>query len=210
MRRPFLLRRSGTTTEVLWGFRHVYDAWINLLSLTLNGRLECKSLQMRKLMGEANDESGEAFNQLVAEQLAKNEKLIIDKKATRFGGCQMPPEFGDVDVLVIDSRRKKLIPIECKDLSIARTAHDMSNEIRSLFHGHGHKKSYVEKHERRVSWLKANIDDVLLGFGINSAKRWKIEPLIVLSRELMTPYLHRSSMPVISYEELMKKKDRWG
>jgi hypothetical protein len=210
VRRPFLLRRTGTRTEVLWGFRHVYDAWINLLSLTLNGRLECKTPQMRKLMGEANDESGEAFNQFVAEQLAKNEKLIVDKKATRFGSSQMPPELGDVDVLVIDSRREKLIPIECKDLSIARTAHDMANEIRSLFHGHGHKKSYVEKLERRVSWLKANIDDVLLSFGINSAKRWKIEPLIVVSRELMTPYLHRSPMPVISYEELMKERERWG
>lgn len=210
VRRPFLLRRTGTRTEVLWGFRHVYDAWINLLSLTLNGRLDCKSPQMRKLMGEANDEGGEAFNQFVAEELAKNEKLIVDKKATRFGGSQMPPELGDVDVLVIDSRRKKLIAIECKDLSIARTAHDMANEIQSLFHGHGHKKSYVEKHERRVSWLRANIDDVLVSFGINSAKRWKIEPLIVVSRELMTPYLHSSPMRMISYEQLVKEKDEWG
>lgn len=210
VRRPFLLRRRGTRTEVLWGFRHVYDAWTNLLSLTLDGRLERKTPQMRKLMGEANDESGEAFNQFVAEQLAKNEKLIVDKKATRFGSSQMPPELGDVDVLVIDSRRKKLIAIECKDLSIARTAHDMANEIQSFFHGHGRKKSYVEKHERRVSWLKANIDDVLSSFGINSAKRWKIEPLIVVSRELMTPYLHKSPIPVLSYEELMKEKERWG
>jgi len=207
VRRPFLLRQTGTRTEVLWGFRHVYDAWMNLLSLTLNGRLECKTPQMRKLMGEANDESGEAFNQFVADQLAKNEKLIVVKKATRFGSSQMPPELGDVDVLVIDSRRKKLIPIECKDLSIARTAHDMANEVRSLFHGHGHKKSYVEKHERRVSWLKAHIDEVLRSFGIDSAKKWKIQPLIVVSRELMTPYLHSSPMRVISYEQLVEEKD---
>jgi hypothetical protein len=210
VRRPFLLRRSGTRTEVLWGFRHVYDAWINLLSLTLNGRLECKSPEMRKLMGEANDESGEAFNQLVAEQLAKNEKLVIAKKVKRFGDYELPLELGDFDVLVIDYRRKKLIPIECKDLSIARTAHDMANEIRSLFHGHGHKKSYVQKHENRVSWLKANIENVLRGFGITSAKKWKIEPLMVVSRELMTPYLHNSPIRMISYEQLIKEKDGWG
>ena len=69
VRRPFLLRRSGAETTILWGFRHMYDSWINLLSLTLNGRLECRSPEMRKLMGEANDESGEAFNQLVADFL---------------------------------------------------------------------------------------------------------------------------------------------
>ncbi|HXM36344.1 MAG TPA: hypothetical protein VN920_14215 [Pyrinomonadaceae bacterium] len=210
VRRPFLLRRSGTSTNVLWGFRHVYDAWINLVSLTLNGRLECKSPEMRKLMGEANDESGEAFNQLVAEQLAENEKLIVDKKVKRFGDHELPLELGDFDVLVIDSRRKRLIPIECKDLTIARTAHDMANEIRSLFHGHRHKKSYVEKHQRRVLWLKANIDDVLSSFGIDSGKRWKIEPLIVVSRELMTPYLHSSPIRIIPYEELLKEKERWG
>lgn len=210
VRRPFLLRRSGTETTVLWGFRHVYDSWINLLSLTLNGRLECRSPEMRKLMGEANDESGEVFNQLVAEQLAKNERLIIDKKVKRFGNCRVPPEFGDFDVLVIDARRRRLIPIECKDLSAARTAHDMANEIGSLFHGHGHKKSYVAKHERRVAWLKANIDQVLRSYGIESSKRWKIEALLAVSQVLVTPYLHNSPMLVISYEELMKEGDEWG
>lgn len=210
VRRPFLLRGAGAKTEVLWGFRHVYDAWINLVSLTLNGRLECKSPQMRRLMGEANDESGEAFNQLVAEELEKNRSLIVRKKMTRFGDRQLPKEFGDVDVLVIDSRRKRLITIECKDLSVGRTAHDMANEIQSLFHGHGHKKSYVEKHERRASWLKLNLGDVLNSFGIDSAKRWKVEPLIVVSRELMTPYLHNSTIPVISYEQLMAEKEKWG
>jgi hypothetical protein len=210
VRRPFLLRGAGAKTEVLWGFRHVYDAWINLVSLTLNGRLECKSPQMRKLMGEANNDSGEAFNQLVAEELAKNGKLIVAKKVTRFEDLQLPAEFGDIDVLVIDSRRKRLIPIECKDLSVGRTAHDMANEIQSLFHGHAHKKSYVEKHERRVTWLKTSIDDVLRTFGIDSTKRWRTEPLIVVSRELMTPYLHRSPIRVISYEDLMNEKQKWG
>lgn len=210
VRRPFLLRHSARRTDVLWGFRHLYDAWINLLSLTLNGRLECKSPEMRKLMGEANDESGEAFNQLVAEQIAKNEKLIVDKKVKRFGDHELPLDLGDFDVLVIASRRKKLIPIECKDLSIARTPHDMANEIQSLFHGHGHKKSYVQKHENRVSWLKANIDDVLRSYGINSSKNWKVEPLMVVSRELMTPYLHNSLLRVISYEQLIREKDKWG
>ena len=166
---------------------------------------------MRKLMGEANDESGEAFNQLVAGELAKNQKLIVDKKVKRFGTHRLPREFGDFDVLVIEIRRKRVIPIECKDLSVARTPHDMGNELRSLFHGHGHKKSYLEKHERRVSWLKENIEDVLLSFGIASAKKWKIQPLIVVSRELMTPYLRSSSpIPVITYEQLMKEKERWG
>lgn len=210
VRRPFLLRRAGTQSEVLWGFRHVYDAWINLVSLILNGRLECHSPEMRKLMGEANDDSGEAFNQLVAEQLAKNRLLIVDKKVKRFGNQPLPLDLGDFDVLVIDSRRKRVFPIECKDLSAARTAHDMANEIRSLFHGHGHKKSYVEKHERRVSWLKSNIEGVLQSFGIDSSKKWKVEPFIVVSQELLTPYLHTSSMRVISYEQLLNEQEKWG
>lgn len=210
VRRPFLLRLAGTQSEVLWGFRHVYDAWTNLVSLILNGRLECHSAEMRKLMGEANDDSGEAFNQLVAEQLAKNRKLFVDKKLKRFGAQPLPRELGDFDVLAIDPRRKRLFPIECKDLSAARTAHDMANEIRSLFHGHGHKKSYVEKHERRVSWLKANLEGVLQSFGIDSSKKWKVEPLIVVSQELLTPYLHSSSMRVISYEQLLIEQEKWG
>jgi len=51
--------------------------------------------------------------------------------------------------------------------------------------------------------------EVLLSFGIDSAKRWKIQPRIVVSRELMTPYLH-SSYSRYSYEQLMKEKEQWG
>ncbi|PYS91705.1 MAG: hypothetical protein DMF64_11520 [Acidobacteria bacterium] len=160
VRRPFLRRATKGVTEVLWGPRHLYVAWINLMNLCLDGRLiETRSKEMREVMGEINVKRGDAFNNRVADMLEANTKLVVRRKVKRIGRLPlaMPSRpLGDIDVLVADRRRRRLMPIECKDLAVARTPHEMDNEITNLFHGHGRRKSYIEKHQNRVRWLQDN------------------------------------------------------
>ena len=158
--RPFLRRATKGVTEVLWGPRHLYVAWINLMNLCLDGRLiETRSKEMREVMGEINVKRGDAFNNRVADMLEANTKLVVRRKVKRIGRLPlaMPSRpLGDIDVLVADRRRRRLMPIECKDLAVARTPHEMDNVITNLFHGHGRRKSYIEKHQNRVRWLQDN------------------------------------------------------
>lgn len=214
VRRPFLRRANGKITEVLWGPRHLYVAWINLMNLCVSGRIiESRSREMLELMSEINNERGEAFNNKVAETLLANTKLIVKSKVSRIGRLPISGTsgtLGDIDVLVADRRRRRLIPIECKDLAVARTAHEMANEITNLFLGHGRKKSYIEKHNNRVLWLRAHIQEVLDWLGISDLKRWKVEPLVVVNQELFSPFLHSSPMRVISYQQFLEEQADWG
>lgn len=214
VRRPFLRRATGEVTEVLWGPRHLYVAWINLMNLCVDGRLiDSRSQEMLELMGELNNERGEAFNIKVAETLQANTNLIVKSKVGRVGRLPIASTsgmLGDIDVLVADRRRRRLIPIECKDLAVARTPHEMSNEITNLFLGHGRRKSYIEKHNNRVLWLRAHIKEVLDWLGISDVKKWKVEPFVVVNQELFSPFLRGSPVRVISFQQFVEEQASWG
>lgn len=214
VRRPFLWRAKGDKIEVLWGFRHLYVAWINLINLCINGRIvESRTRGIRELMGEINGQRGDAFNKRVAEMLEANPNLVVRSNVERFGKLRLASAsgpLGDVDVLVADRRRRRLIPIECKDLAVARTPHEMANEITNLFLGHGQRKSFIEKHQNRVNWLQDNIGVVLAWLGMPAVSGWKVEPLVVVSQELFTPFLKNSPIRVLSFNGLRQEQANWG
>lgn len=184
------------------------------MNLCLGGRIiESRSREMRELMGEINDQRGEAFNRRVAEMLEANRNLIIRSNVERVGNLLLASTsgpLGDVDVLVVDQRRRRVIPIECKDLAVARTPHEMANEITNLFLGQGRRKSYIEKHQNRVKWIQDNIVEVLKWLEIPAESKWKVEPIIVVNQELFTPFLKNSSIRVLSYNELRQEQANWG
>lgn len=214
VRRPFLRRVNGDVTEMLWGPRNVYVAWINLINLCIDGRIiGSRSREMLVLMGEINDERGEAFNNKVVKTLEENTKLIVKPKVNRIGRLPIASPsgpLGDIDVLVADRRRRRLIAIECKGLAVSRTPHEMANEITNLFLGHGSRKSYIEKHNNRVLWLRDHIKEVLAWLGVSDVKKWKVEPLVVVNQELFTPFLQSSPMRVISHQQLVEEQASWG
>jgi hypothetical protein len=214
VRRPFLRRLDGDVTTVLWGPRHVYVAWMNLINLCLDGRLiEPRSRDMRELMGKINDRRGELFNTRVAELLERNARLIVRRNVEKAGDLSIATPLGplgDIDVLVADPRRRRLIPIECKDLAVARTPHEMDNEITNLFRGRGRRKSYIEKHQNRVRWIQDHINEVLAWLGVPNAKKWRVDPLVVVDQELFTPFLQSSPIRVVSYQQLAEEQVGWG
>jgi hypothetical protein len=113
---------------------------------------------------------------------------------------------GDIDVLVADPRRRRLGVIECKDFVVARTPHEMDTELKKFFQGNG-KKSAVEKVEERTAWVHENIGQILDWLQLGNAskiRQWKVRTFIIVSQELFTPYLKRSSIPVMSFEKLSR------
>jgi hypothetical protein len=77
----------------------------------------------------------------------------------------------------------------------------MSGELRNLFEGTEKKKSIVLLHERRMLWVQNHLREVLTWLGIGTTK-WTVESLIVVDREMFTPYLKRSTVPIVPIETL--------
>jgi hypothetical protein len=213
IRRPFIIRNCRGKDEVLWGIRHLYDAGHNLLALITGGRLKANSREMKTILSEINDNKGANFNDKVFELFRRNSSLNVKKNIKKIGKTHIRDskglDLGDIDVLVINSKKRLMEVVECKDLALARTPHEMRNELENLFEG-GRHRSIVERHQRRTEWVRRHLKEILswLKIGSEFSERWKVRPLIVVDIELITPYLRKSKINVISFIELEKELAR--
>ena len=78
--------------------------------------------------------------------------------------------LGDIDVLVLIPQQKKIVVIEVKDFSFAKTPYEMHQEYLSVFCDKGNKLCYVSKHKKRVAWIAEHIDDILLQYNLPKGK----------------------------------------
>lgn len=200
IRRPFAMRSNGEITEVLWGNRLLYRATLVLLELCYTGLFQADSQRMKQVMGSILHHEGEKFNDVVAEALESRPGLIVARRVKEIG--DLP---GDIDVLVADPQKQRLGILECKNFKLARTPREVAYELDKLFEGkHGGKT----QSEKRADWARNHIGDLLerLGLGRVNAGKWRVEPLIVVSQDLFSPYLRKSSIPVVSLQKLMRER----
>ncbi|HII07744.1 MAG TPA: hypothetical protein HA349_10655 [Methanotrichaceae archaeon] len=211
IRLPFLIRNHDGTTEVLWGNRHLYDAQLNLIGLCTSGRLKAKSTEMKRVLSEINNDRGRKFNDTIINAFKKNSGFIVKANIKKIGAKRLQDsnggDLGDIDILVVNTKKRRLKIVECKDLALARTPHEMSIEIKNLFEGSRSKRPIVERHQRRVDWIRKNLKDVLarLDLELDHVGKWKIELLIIVNIELMTPHIRKSPIRVLSLAELERE-----
>ncbi len=208
-RRPFIHREQDGQVEVLWGHRHVADAQWYLIDQCFSGRLRPNSGVMKSLASQMRHAQGEDFNNAVADWFSQQDALSAKRRVKRIGANRrLQHHLGDIDVLVGDSKRRRVLVVECKDLSLARTPFEMAHELAELFDGVNGKKSIIEKHEARAQWVKSHIDDVVRFLGGDPQRRWTAVPIIVVDEPLVAPHLRQSPIPVFSMEELKRKWPR--
>jgi len=205
IRRPLLKIESKYGPGVLWGNRHLMHAFDYLLGLCFGGRLKAQSSKMKSLMSKFHKESGDAFNDAVADLFENISGIKVRRRLRKIGRrrIQGPDgDLGDIDVLVIDLFHQVIYVIECKNLAVARTPYEFKRELDEMFLGTKTKQSIVTKHNQRTQWVHANLEDMLREFSINTRTSWKVKPLIVVDEEIFSPYLFQSTIEVVSFQQL--------
>ena len=148
---------------------------------------------------------GEAFNQKVSEFFSNFQELSVQSQVKKVGNLrELQDHLGDVDVLVGDIRRQRILVIECKDLSAARTPYEMANEFTELFVGSQGRKSIIAKHQARASWVEANREAIVAFLKLDLEKQWKVLPLIVVDQPLVASYVRKSPIQVLSFAEIRR------
>jgi len=203
LRRPLILRRGQSGPEILWGDRHLETARENLLSLCLTGRLKARSGAMRAFIGKRRNKQGKDFNDSVADTLRDSLKLPTKRRVRKIGKLRFD-NLGDIDVLAADASRKHIIVLECKDLSVARTPHELLDEVTHLLYGDRKHRSVVAKHEDRIRWVREHMSEVLKFFEIPARTGWRVVSYIVVDEALITPHLLKCPIAVLSLEQLKK------
>lgn len=208
-RRPFIRREHDGQVEILWGHRHVADAQSYLIDQCFSGRLRPASDVMKSFASELRHSQGEEFNSTVAVWFSQQDALSVKPRVKKIGANRaLQRHLGDIDVLICDPKHRRILVVECKDLSLARTPFEMAHELAELFDGVNGKKSIVEKHQTRTQWVRAHINDVITFLRGDPKRRWTVVPLIVVDEALVAPHLRQCPIPVLSLEELKRKWPR--
>lgn len=210
LRRPFLVEELNGTWLV-WGHRHMKEAHLYLLQTCFGGRMQATSDAMKALVSRHANREGEAFNDEVADRLAEKPALVVHRRLKKIGtgkASVQPP--GDIDVLVIDEERGRIYVLECKNLAFARTPFELAAELRTLTETTPQHRSMIEKHQRRVKWLKANLDVVLAWAELDPAKQWEVHSAVFVDQHAMSPKLQDVGEPVFSLDELREDLADFG
>ncbi len=211
VRRPLVVRPSDRGDEVVWGVRHCYVAHQYFGGLVIDGYLKAQSPGMRLLIGRLRNEDGRQFNNSVTDLFEQQEGMIVRSQVKKIGSLRIErtrgEDLGDVDVLVADPAAHRLRAVETKDLAIARTPAELSNELAETFQSTNDHQAAIDRHVERVDWLREHLTEVLdwLGLGTEESGVWNVEGLMVLDIELMSPYLVDPPLPVITYRELREE-----
>ncbi|WP_406700212.1 hypothetical protein V5E97_15415 [Singulisphaera sp. Ch08] len=207
LRKPFLVRpREGGDHEVIWGPRQALEASVYLFMICLTGRLRAQSLEMKQAISRYLNVESELFNDLVADFFEQDLELVVRRRLKKIGSRRGQLEqLGDIDVLVVEPKRRTLVVIECKDLAGARTFYEMGNELQEFFVGTNGRRSILDKHSRRVEWVKNNLDAVLDELRITAKGKWSVDSLIVVDHELLSPYYRQCPVKIVPFEQLKKR-----
>lgn len=211
LRKPLIeIKNNENETTVLWGNRHLKSSFDYLQEIVLSGRIHGKiqSEKFQQIMGKIHHDVGKSFNNLVHEKISSiSDSLIVEKELRKIGSTRIGHpgnDLGDIDVLVIEPRKKNVLVLECKDLAIARNPHEMANEIESLFKGKGDNKSTVEKHLNRVNWLRKNRDLLFEAYNLKPRGNWQFYTYLIVDEEMFTPHLESSKIEVITLSRFLK------
>ena len=200
--RPLLVRaESSGAQELLWGARALLRANEYLFRQLIEGRFKAQSDEMRLLQGRITNQSGEVFNDRVAETYEATQGLIVrrrvesiaDKRIERRSGQPL----GDIDVLVANRSSREILLVETKDSSSARTPAEFANEEKKL-------RKTLATHGERFEWLQGNLRDTLQWLGVDDGARdeWRVRQLVVVSSEVFTTGLRELPVPVTTIAEL--------
>jgi hypothetical protein len=212
LRRPLVRTGCEPGSVTWWGNRHVIHALRYLTQLCLGGRLKANSARLKQVIGRWREQEAKAFEESVARIITEMTGVPAKVRLKKVGKCRLVmggQDLGDIDVLAVIPEQHVLLPIECKDLALARTPAEIQHQLEELVHGSSDKSSTIEKHLVRTQWVKDNLDEVLgRCFSIQRKGKWKVKPILVSDSELHAPHITSIPFPVFSIETLKKMSVR--
>lgn len=206
-RRP-LIEIDGV---IYYGQRQLYHSLLYILDLISNGKFHAQNGgKLNALLGKIANKCGNGFNDLVALKIKELKNAICDSKVKKINGQKIVSDnnldLGDIDVLVILPRKKKIIVCEVKDFSFSKNPYEIQQEYQKVFVDDGKKLGYLSKHKRRVEWVKLHVKDVLKHYSLSDSSKWKVIDTLILDEALLSNEYYAKNQNVILFSEISIEK----
>ena len=108
------------------------------------------------------------------------------------------------------AERGRIYILECKNLAFARTPYELAAELRALTESTPHRRSLIEKHQRRVDWLRANLEALCAWTKLDPRKQWTVHSAVVVDEHAMSPKLQDVGEPVLALDEMREDQGDFG
>lgn len=189
--------------ELVWGRRHLARA-IRLLTHDLEtSRYKARTPEMRTAQGVVNDAAGASFNWTVAACLREwFPGSAVWERFEKAGAVHLPRELGDIDALWAEPKSRTLVAVECKHIRPSRNPAELANEMSNLMGSPRTRLSHLQRHARRVEWLRLNAGQLVLALGLDGSRKWNVYGLLLTSVRPLSTFLKDAGMPVLTLREL--------
>ncbi|WP_435354244.1 YecA family protein [Emticicia sp. SJ17W-69] len=160
LKKPFILVNSEDKVYILYGFRTIHDFYLNLGNKIFRGKYQAKSPEMKSFLSSVNDKNGKDFNEEVYKLLKKKFSNCIVMKEIGIGPKSKlfnPINIGDIDILLINPDKRKILAVECKCISASKTPFEMNNEFLKFIGGN---KPWIPKTDKRKEWMMKNLNSL--------------------------------------------------
>ena len=188
------------------GYRSLLNAIYFLFEIINNATFNARSKKMKTYLGIINKQSGEDFNEKVYNYLCTFPNSVVDKKVSKINGIKINDSdkntLGDIDVLFISIKFKRIIVCEVKNFELSRNMYEMYNEYHDLFDP-DNKKSFYNKHMKRVEWCKDHIVDIIQHYGLEK-KKWRIDYCFIVNEPLISDKAMKVNVNAYVLEDIDK------
>ncbi|MBR5874732.1 MAG: hypothetical protein IKY90_08380 [Oscillospiraceae bacterium] len=203
-RRPLIM----VDEDIVWGNRQLFHCLMFTYDLIKDGKLKAESAALKQVISKLSNSRGNLFNSAVAEKLNTIKGLIVTEKVKKINGKMIADAnrntLGDIDVLIIDTRRRKIIVGEVKDFSFSKSPYEMHQQYLNVFCDNGNKLCYISKHKRRVDWIKSHLNDVIEHYKL-SKKNWKVDDILILSEPVISNEYYHKNQKTILFSDISEK-----
>lgn len=192
--------------KIIYGYRTLINSVHFLFEIINNGTFKSHSPKMKKYMSEISRERGDYFNELVFNYLSSYEYLIVDKKVNKINKKRIVDSnnqtLGDIDIIFISKRKKKIMICETKNFELSRNMYELYFEYKDMFDPKN-EKSFYNKHMKRVDWCRKNIDEIKKYYKLPNTK-WKIDYCFIVNEPLVSNKAMKANVKTCTIEELEK------
>ena len=201
-RKPLIIY-SG---KIIYGYRVLSNSVNFLFNLISTARFKAKGSKMKKYISKIEKNKGRRFNDIVYNVISENKNIIVDKNVKKINKKKIVGsdnnELGDIDVLCISPEKGIINLIETKDFSLSRNFYEMHNEYKKMFDFQD-KKSFYNKHMKRVNWAKEHIEDIRTQYSLPN-KEWKITYLFIVDDNLISKDVFKVKVNITTLKRLTR------
>lgn len=204
-RRPVVIREH----EVIWGNRQLFHMLKFTIDLIYEGKLKTRGNKLTKLIGKISNKRGDDFNNDVFNKIKATTGFIVDKNIKKINHKHIADEkgntLGDIDVLYIIPKRKRIVLAEVKDFSYSKSPYEMDCEYKKMFVDIDDRKSFATKHKKRAEWMSQHLEDVKKQFGL-AGNGWTVKSIFIVSEPIISNAFYDVGETIITYKEISKER----